>query len=425
MLAACGGSGISPTSNDQPENGEEPETLTNSVGGNLAPIADAGPNQTASASEPVTLDGRASSDPEGQPLNYRWTQISGAPELTLSSNTDAQPSFVAPSMPRDTSITFQLAVGDGVNYVKVDNVVILVLEDESIVVDESYTDTEYTLTQVISGGPWQFGQQASGMAVNGQDQVFLANGDTLWMIDGETISIYLGPDDGDFNFYDIDFDEAGLMYLLDGFQGDILTSSEAGSVDIYRQAGADRLTFSNFMGVADPSQVLITHRDGLSSVNGADALLVHGDTAFHGSTDCATEDIAVQRSGAFIYNPGCNGSPFVVGNTVDDAPRVFNLNGFGLEDGAPDCVTRDPAGGFFAVVDYFFENTQQLVHMDEEATESSGWQFALTSPSLDQVESQNEETFAFHYCAIAASSSGKIFYQTLSQLWVLTPRETQ
>jgi hypothetical protein len=47
------------------------------AGGNLPPVADAGPDQTLPAASPagsdVTLDGSASSDPDGDALSYSWT----------------------------------------------------------------------------------------------------------------------------------------------------------------------------------------------------------------------------------------------------------------------------------------------------------------------------------------------------------------
>ena len=43
----------------------------------------------------VTLDGSGSSDPDGDPLSYAWTQVSG-PTVALSDATAAQPTFTAP-----------------------------------------------------------------------------------------------------------------------------------------------------------------------------------------------------------------------------------------------------------------------------------------------------------------------------------------
>jgi len=79
---------------------------------NRVPVAHAGPAQTVKEHTPVALDGRGSTDPEGDTLTYAWEQLTG-PTVTLSGANTAQPGFTAPDVAADSLVTFQLTVSDG------------------------------------------------------------------------------------------------------------------------------------------------------------------------------------------------------------------------------------------------------------------------------------------------------------------------
>jgi hypothetical protein len=72
------------------------------------PVAQAGPNQTVTAGDVVTLDGSAS-EPSGSIRSYSWAQVSG-PSVALSNANNAKAPFVAPDVTRSTDLAFQLMI---------------------------------------------------------------------------------------------------------------------------------------------------------------------------------------------------------------------------------------------------------------------------------------------------------------------------
>jgi len=80
---------------------------------NRAPVADAGVAQTVNEGVQVLLDGSGSSDPDGDPLDYSWSQVSGA-AVNLVNAATATPGFAAPTgLAADENLIFELTVSDG------------------------------------------------------------------------------------------------------------------------------------------------------------------------------------------------------------------------------------------------------------------------------------------------------------------------
>jgi len=120
---------VSAVSNaSDPYSANNSASVTTSVVPNLAPVANAGPDQTVRHNaKTVTLDGRASYDPDGTIASYRWQQVSGYP-VTLANASSAAASFPMPKgiSPVPTALLFRLTATDNAGGATSDTVTITV-----------------------------------------------------------------------------------------------------------------------------------------------------------------------------------------------------------------------------------------------------------------------------------------------------------
>jgi hypothetical protein len=128
--------------------------VSTAAGGNRAPIANAGPDATGTIGVQVTLDGSASSDPDGNPLTFAWSQTAG-PAVTLSTPNAAVAHFT-PSA--NGTYTFQLQVSDG-SLTAQDTVVITVGGAQVVFSDDFEIDRGWTPnpagTDTATTGRWE------------------------------------------------------------------------------------------------------------------------------------------------------------------------------------------------------------------------------------------------------------------------------
>ncbi len=74
------------------------------------PRAEAGPDRREAWGDAVTLQGGASSDPDGDPMTFVWRQVAGPRDVLLLGADTPTPSFQTPASGR---FEFELRVGDG------------------------------------------------------------------------------------------------------------------------------------------------------------------------------------------------------------------------------------------------------------------------------------------------------------------------
>ncbi len=98
--------------NDGKVTSTQDTVIITTTGGNTAPVADAGPDQSVQIGATITLNGSRSTDVDRNPLTYDWSFVSmpAGSSAILSNPTAATPSLVADSA---GAYVIQLVVNDG------------------------------------------------------------------------------------------------------------------------------------------------------------------------------------------------------------------------------------------------------------------------------------------------------------------------
>jgi CSLREA domain-containing protein len=131
-----------------------PVTITN-----LAPVANAGPDQVVAVDTVVMLDGSGSYDSDGHmPLTYQWAQAGGLVVL-LNSAVISQPTFTAPATP--AVLTFTLRVTDAYGLASALDTSVVHVNDRVITDLQALNDSPTTL-----GHPTWFTTTAEGSNIN-------------------------------------------------------------------------------------------------------------------------------------------------------------------------------------------------------------------------------------------------------------------
>ena len=180
-----------------------PDEVVVTVSANLAPIADAGDDQAVSTGDTVTLDGSASSDPNGDALTYGWAQTGGT-TVGLSDATAESPTFTAPSA--TGLLTFTLTVTDALGLADAtpDEVAVNVVSGGTSTPVEPATGGSLVYTTTQTGGTVSTTIDIPPGAVT----------DTISLIYTEIPSTTNDAPDG--------FSFAGRTFTLDAYLGTVL-----------------------------------------------------------------------------------------------------------------------------------------------------------------------------------------------------------
>ena len=120
------------------------DSLSITVKNNHSPTVNAGANRTVNEGVPVTLSGTAR-DPDGDPLTYEWTRVSGPAPTDLTDNTVKSMRFTAPGVTSDEEIVFRFAATDDAGESAEDTVTITVSDVPITVSSATYNPGSGTL----------------------------------------------------------------------------------------------------------------------------------------------------------------------------------------------------------------------------------------------------------------------------------------
>jgi hypothetical protein len=162
---------ISLVVNDGTYNSLPDYVIINVTADNVAPIANAGPDQTVNENTVVTLDGTSSYDPEGETVSYTWA---APPAISLSDVHSENPNFTAPEISENTSYIISLVVSDGALNSTADQVTINV--DQVVSTTESEENPDITLSPNPTN---QFMDIKSGKLIYSIEIIDLS-GEVIW-----------------------------------------------------------------------------------------------------------------------------------------------------------------------------------------------------------------------------------------------------
>jgi len=295
------------------------------------------------------------------------------------------------------------------------------------------------LSLVLDGAPWYASQATQGIAADAQGKVYVADYANIFEVDGATVSTYLTaaeaaaaaePGASTPGIGDLDIGPDGRLYFVTswfsttkGARLGVMRSSQPHVAVPWIDISTTTMDAGE-IAVIDDGLIALVSRSGFWTFSGAGGTLIYAPSLV-GTQGCADEDLAAGRSGTFLYQPGCNGSPLLRGQADGSGVGVLYPSSLlGPSDIAAEnflCVARDPSGGFYLAVDDPTDDAPRLYHVADDAQGTSGLTWIETAPSFAQASQQKSSVFGFDFCSLATAPDGTVYFQTYAQLWKVSP----
>jgi 5-hydroxyisourate hydrolase-like protein (transthyretin family) len=257
---------------------------------NQEPIANAGSDQTVNEGDTVSLDGSASSDPDGDTLTYAWTQTAGT-SVTLSDASSATPSFTAPDVGADgETLTLELTVDDGNGHTATDAVGINV--NNVIVNQPPVASLTANPTTIDEGSTSALDASASTDDVGVVQYAFEQVGGTAGTITVDSTD----PSKATFQAPSISADETATIKVTVKDAGD-LTDSATVDIAVKNVVHVTTLTLNTITNAPWGNPVTVT---GKLTDNAASGAGIGGATiAFDGTGADNLPDVVTNADGTF------------------------------------------------------------------------------------------------------------------------------
>lgn len=293
-----------------------------------------------------------------------------------------------------------------------------------------------SLTQVLKRAPWADIMGVQGMAVDSSGRVYVGDFNSIYMVEGDSVSSYLAlaesglPFAKDAAIGDFDIGPDGTFYI--GISTYIANEKVVYIARSSRPHQAEQwfdpfaTSYPVRVGVVGTGKVAVVTIDGMWFATGNGATKIYDRTILISTQRCAMQDLATAPSGVFLYQPGCSISPILRGNVDGSgASTLYLADGVASPILASDflCSCRDPAGGFLVVVRNYKEYAPRLYHVDEDVQGRAGLTWIETKPTFQEARQVGlvTDALAFNYCSLAAAPDGTIYFQTYSQVWKVEP----